>query len=174
MCLTFVAERWFWEFKMLFGSLVKLHAWLHSQLLKTFRHLAYLSSSSVAFYCNRDTFRQLGWSIEKLSRLIHLAIERGRDCNKKQLKSSIGKLGIERCRGAVEVTLKQFFKKRKTQIWMQSNMLLNQRSNQYFKLSKTSLNTKNVKHIDPKTHTLNKSNQFYISKTSWGSLVSIH
>ena len=36
---------------------------------------------------------------------------------------------------------------------MQSNILLNQRSKQHFKLSKTSLNTKNVKHIDPKTHT---------------------
>ena len=32
------------------------------------------------------------------------------------------------------------------------------------------------KHKDPKTHThmLNKSNQFYISKTSQDSLVSIH
>ena len=41
-----------------------------------------------------------------------------------------------------------------------------------------SLNKKNVKYIDPKTHThthtLNKSNQFYISKTSQDSLVSIH
>ena len=36
---------------------------------------------------------------------------------------------------------------------MQSSMLLNQRSKQHFKLLKTSLNTKNVKHIDPKTHT---------------------
>ena len=36
---------------------------------------------------------------------------------------------------------------------MQSNMLLNQRSKQIFKLSKTSLNKKNVKHLDPKhTH----------------------
>ena len=33
---------------------------------------------------------------------------------------------------------------------------------------------KNVKHIDLKTHTLNKSNQFYISKTCQDSLVSIH
>ena len=50
---------------------------------------------------------------------------------------------------------------------MQSNMLLNQRSNQNFKLSKSSLIKKNVNDIDPKhTHTLNKSNQFYISKTS--------
>ena len=50
---------------------------------------------------------------------------------------------------------------------MQSNMLLNQRSKQHFKLSKTSLIKKNVKHLDPKhTHTQNKSNQFYISKTS--------
>ena len=34
---------------------------------------------------------------------------------------------------------------------------------------------KNVKHIDPKhTHTLSTSNQFYISKTSYDSLMSIH
>ena len=58
---------------------------------------------------------------------------------------------------------------------MQSNMLLNQRSKQNIKLSKTSLIKKNVKHLDPKhTHTLNKSNQFYISKTSLDSLVSTH
>ena len=50
---------------------------------------------------------------------------------------------------------------------MQSSMLQNQRSKQYFKLSKSSLNKKDVKHIDLKhTHTLNKSNQFFISKTS--------
>ena len=60
-----------------------------------------------------------------------------------------------------------FSKKRKTQIWIQSNMLLNQRSKQHFSLSKTSLINKIGKHLDPKTHshTLNKSNQFYISKT---------
>ena len=47
-------------------------------------------------------------------------------------------------------------------------MLLNQRSKQYFKLSKSSFSKKKKgKHIDPKhTHILNKSNQFYISKTS--------
>ena len=46
-------------------------------------------------------------------------------------------------------------------------MLLNQKSNQHFKLLKTSLNKKNVKHIDLKhPHTLNMSNHFYISKTS--------
>ena len=48
-----------------------------------------------------------------------------------------------------------------------SNMLLNQRSKQHFKFLKTSPFKKNVKHLDPKhTHTLNKSNQFYISETS--------
>ena len=35
-------------------------------------------------------------------------------------------------------------------------MLLNQKSKQHFKLSKTSLNMKNVKHKDPKTHTHTK------------------
>ena len=39
---------------------------------------------------------------------------------------------------------------------MQSSMLLNQKSKQHFKLSKTSLNMKNVKHKDPKTHTHTK------------------
>ena len=62
---------------------------------------------------------------------------------------------------------------------MQSNKLLIQKSKQHFKLSKTSLMKKNVKHLDPKhththTHTQNKSNQFYISKTSLDSLVSTH
>ena len=62
---------------------------------------------------------------------------------------------------------------------MQSSMLLNRRTNQHFKLLKTFLNQKkkNVKNIDPKhthRHTLNKSNQFYISKISQDSLVSIH
>ena len=49
---------------------------------------------------------------------------------------------------------------------MQSTMLLKHKPKQDFKLSKSSLNNKNVKHNDPKTHThtLNKSNQFYISK----------
>ena len=47
-------------------------------------------------------------------------------------------------------------------------MLHSQGSKQHFEPSKSSLNKKNVKHIDPETHThtLNKSNQFYISKIS--------
>ena len=46
-------------------------------------------------------------------------------------------------------------------------MLLNQRSKQHIKLSKTSLNKeKNHKHLDPKhTHILNKSNQIYLQRT---------
>ena len=43
---------------------------------------------------------------QKLSRSIHLTIERCRDCDKKQLKSLIDKLGVERCQGFVEVVLK--------------------------------------------------------------------
>ena len=62
---------------------------------------------------------------------------------------------------------------------MQSNMQLNQESKKHFEILKPSLNKKkNVKHIDLKTHThthtINKSNQFYISKTRQDSLVSIH
>ena len=62
---------------------------------------------------------------------------------------------------------------------MQSDMKLNQWSNQHIKLLKSSLN-KNFKHMDIKnihthTHTLNKSNQFlYFKNISQDSLVSIH
>ena len=104
---------------------------------------------------------------QELSRSIHLAIERCWDCDKNQLKSSTNKPGVKRYQGSIEVALKH--KKGKTYIWMQSSMQLNQGSKQHFKLSKSSLK-KNVKHFDPKTHihthTLNKSNQFYISKIS--------
>ena len=63
----------------------------------------------------------------------------------------------------------------KTQTWMQSNMQLNQQSNQYIRLLKSSLKWK-FKHMDlhKRTRTLNKFNQLYISKTSLDSLVSIH
>ena len=49
----------------------------------------------------------------KVSRSIHLAIERCRDCNKKQLKSLIDKPSIERCQGAVDIAQKQFFNEEK-------------------------------------------------------------
>ena len=64
---------------------------------------------------------------------------------------------VKRYQEVVEMLKNSFSKKRKTQIWMQLNMLLNQRSKQHFKLSKTSLNKNNVKHLDPKhTHTHKK------------------
>ena len=72
--------------------------------------------------------------------------------------------------------LKTVFQEEKNTDMNAISMLLKNRSKQHFKLSKTSLNKKNVKHLDRKhthTHTLNKSNQFYISK-SQDSLVSIH
>ena len=56
---------------------------------------------------------------------------------------------------------------------MQSSMQLNQGSKQHFNLLKTSLNKKQKKMssilIPKHTHTLNKSNQFNISKTSQDS-----
>ena len=62
--------------------------------------------------------------------------------------------------------IKQFSKKRKTQKWMQSSMLINQRSKQHFKLSKSFHNKKNVKHIDPEhTHTHKTSLTNFIFKS---------
>ena len=79
----FLIKRCFWEFKMLFGSLVELHIWLHSclcfsllkklflkqsrQLLDTSWHLAHLSSSSASFYRNLDSFSIAPRSIKKVS-----------------------------------------------------------------------------------------------------------
>ena len=62
--LKIVVKRWFWELKMLFGSLVELHAWLHSYLwfsllgklflsnLDSFSTPGYLLSFSSSFYLN--------------------------------------------------------------------------------------------------------------------------
>ena len=73
MCLKIDVERCFWKFKMFFGSLVVLHAWLHSYLcfslleklflsnLDTSRHLAYLSRSLVVCYRNRDSCLDSWW-----------------------------------------------------------------------------------------------------------------
>ena len=70
MCLKIVVKRCFWEFKMLFGSLVVLHAWLHSYLCFSLLEKLFLS--------NLDTCRNLklflvaisiaGGSIEKVPR----------------------------------------------------------------------------------------------------------
>ena len=40
---------------------------------------------------------------QEISRSIHLAVERCRDCDKNQLKISIEKVGVERCQGAIEI-----------------------------------------------------------------------
>ena len=68
-----VVERWFWELKMLFGSLVELHAWLHSYLcfslleklflsnLDTSSTPGYLSSFSPFSYHNLDSFSIARW-----------------------------------------------------------------------------------------------------------------
>ena len=51
-----------------------------------------------------------------------IAIEKGSS------RGSIDSLAVERCPAAVEIAQKQFLKKRKTQIQMQSSMPFNQRS----------------------------------------------
>ena len=66
--LKIVVKRWFWEFKMLFGSLVVLHVWLHSYLGFSFlekRFLSYLDISSTPSYLSsfqKFSFRNLNRS----------------------------------------------------------------------------------------------------------------
>ena len=68
-------ERWFWEFKLLIGSLVELRAWLHSCLcfslleklfLKTSLTPGYLLSFQAFSYRNLDRSSIVGGSIEKV------------------------------------------------------------------------------------------------------------
>ena len=75
--LNIFVERWFWELKMLTGSLVKLHAWLYSYLCfslleKRFlsyvdtslippRHLAICRALKLCFYCNLDRSSTARW-----------------------------------------------------------------------------------------------------------------
>ena len=84
ICLKIVVERWFWKFKMLFGSLVELHALLHSYLCFSLLEkliLSYLYTSSIPpqhlAICRDPKLllivistdpRQLGGSIEKVPR----------------------------------------------------------------------------------------------------------
>ena len=44
MCLKIVVKRCFWEFKMLLGSLVVLHAWFHSYLFFSLLKKLFLSN----------------------------------------------------------------------------------------------------------------------------------
>ena len=55
----------------------------------------------------------LGVHSQKEARWIEELSRSCRDCDKKKLKSSIDKPGIERCQEAVEIALKKFFKEKK-------------------------------------------------------------
>ena len=105
----------------------------------------------------RDTVQKARW--------IEYAI---RSIKKRRQRGSIDANLLRICWEAVELEENEFFKERKnTKRWMQTSKLLKHRSNQHVKLSKTSLNKEMQSIHDPKhTRTLNKSNQFYISKTS--------
>ena len=48
--LKIIVRRWFWEFKFLFGSLLKLHAWLHLCLCFSLLKKLFLKASSTPGY----------------------------------------------------------------------------------------------------------------------------
>ena len=95
-----------------------------------------------------------------------------RDCNKNHLKSSIDKPSVEE----VSRLLKNSFSRREKHRY-ECNQACNSTKDPINILnSQKHLSIKILSTQIPKTntHTLNKSNQFYISKTSQDSLVSIH
>ena len=92
---------------------------------------------------------------------------------KGSLKGSIDSLAIERYREAVKIAQKQFFKEEKN-TYMNAikhtkdpNNILS--SQKHFSTGKCQ-----AFRFKTHTHTHNKSNQFYISKTNQDNLVSIH
>ena len=75
-------------------------------------------------------------------------------CPEKKSKGLDRYLSVEICLEVVMLDKKKKIKERKnTQKWMQSSKLLNQRSKQHVKLSKTSLNKKMQSIHRSKTHT---------------------
>ena len=108
-------------------------------------------------------------AIEHLSR-INLETSMDRDCDKiywDKKKEELDRREFVRiCREAVELEENEFFKEEKHKKMNASSKLLKHRSNQHIKLSKHLL-TYMQSIQDPKhTDTLNKSNEFYISKTN--------
>ena len=108
-------------------------------------------------------------AIERLSR-INLETSMDRDCDKicwdKKKEGLDRRESVRICREAIELQENEFFKEEKHEKMNATSKLLKHRSNQHIKLSKHLL-TYMQSIQDPKhTHTLNKSNQIYISKTS--------
>ena len=106
---------------------------------------------------------------QELSRSIHQVSRSCRDCDVKKLKELDRQQGIEEVSSQL---LKAVFREVKN-----TDMNAIQHATQpMIRTSYKSLKI-NFKYMDPKnthTHTLNKSNRFYFSKTSQDSLVSIH
>ena len=93
----------------------------------------------------------LGVHSKKEARWIEELSRSCRDCDKKKLKSSIDKPGIEGCQEAVKIVLKTVFQ-RKEKHRHECNQTCNT-TKHHINLSKSSPNN-NFKHMDPKnTHT---------------------
>ena len=146
-------------------------------LLRICRWQNYLDGSNNywAAISQTETFLMDRESVEKLSRQIQKS---------RWIENAIRSIEKRRKKGLIDVKLsslikRSFQREENTKRWMQTSKLLKHRSNQHVKLSKTSLNQKkkkkknnnnnNANHSliqNTHTHTLNKSNRFYISKTS--------
>ena len=133
-----------------------------SQVLsfKSFDRCSYREVSRCPQQSRLDGLRR-----QEISRSIHLAIERCQDCDKKSIENHDRQARYQE----VLRLLKNSFSRREKHRY-ECNQACNTTKdpNIILNSSKTSLNNKKVKHINPKTHThtLNKSNEFYISKTS--------
>ena len=116
---------------------------------------------------NLSTRQKVSWWIEKLSRSYRDKFQRAR-----WIKIALTTVKKRRKRGSIDVSLSRICRKA---IKLEENRFFKERKNTHVKLSKTTLNKKMQNIHDPKhTHTQNKSNQFYISKTSYDNLLSIH
>ena len=138
-----------------------------------------MSTAKIHQWIEQLSARQkLSQWIENLSRSYDSSMDRRCDkiCQKRSPRVLIDSYLSRICQEAVELDKKQFLKRKKnTQKWMQPSKLLNQDPNNILNFQKHHLTRKMQSIHDSKhTHTLNKSNQFYILKTSQDSLVSTH
>ena len=148
-------------------SIAKWPRWIKqlSSIYRAYRN--YLNRSRSCQDAIETNSQKLRWIENAIT-----AIEKGRS------KGLINSLAVERCLEAIEKLKNSFSKKRKTQIWMQSSIYSTKDPNNILSSQNHLLTRKMssiyIQNTHTHTHTLNKSNQFYISKTSQDNLVSIH
>ena len=144
-------------------------------MLSTAKTPRWIEKLSRIYRRDRELKNLAWWIEEAVDILSRRNLETSMDWKSVKICREKEKEGLDRseiCRGSVELKEKEFFKKGKT-YKDPINMLSSENISQH--ICKTFIKHVRARaHTHTHTHTHNKSNQFYISKTSLDSLVSIY